>query len=192
MSLSESASDGIAEILATLRAGDQEALKSLVPLVYDELRRLARYHLSLERSDHTLQSTALVNEAYLRLAGQNLRIENRAHFFAIASRLMRQILVDHARRHRAGKRGSGAYTLTLDEQIGLPQTRSVDLVALDEALVGLAQLDAQQSRIVELRFFGGLSIDETSAVLGISTATVKRDWVTARAWLHREISGLAE
>jgi RNA polymerase sigma factor (TIGR02999 family) len=190
--LREDTSDGIAEILATLRAGDQEALKSLVPLVYDELRRLARYHLSRERSDHTLQSTALVNEAYLRLAGQNLRIENRSHFFAIASRLMRQILVDHARRHRAGKRGSGAHTLTLDEHTGLPQTRSVDLVALDEALVGLAQLDAQQSRIVELRFFGGLSIDETSAVLGISTATVKRDWVMARAWLHREISGLAE
>lgn len=183
--------NGITEILATLGAGDQEALKSLVPLVYDELRRLARYHLNRERSDHTLQSTALVNEAYLRLAGQNLRIENRAHFFAIASQLMRQILVDYARRHRAGKRGSGTYTLTLDEQMGLPQTRSVDLVALDEALVGLAQLDAQQSRIVELRFFGGLSIDETSAVLGISTATVKRDWVTARAWLHREISGLA-
>jgi RNA polymerase sigma factor (TIGR02999 family) len=189
--LSEISSKGITEILATLGAGDQEALKSLVPLVYDELRRLARYHLNRERSDHTLQSTALVNEAYLRLAGQNLRIENRAHFFAIASQLMRQILVDHARRHRAGKRGSGACTLILDEQTALPQARSVDLVALDEALNGLARLDAQQSRIVELRFFGGLSIDETSAVLGVSPATVKRDWVTARAWLHREISGPA-
>ena len=187
--LSEVSSSSITEVLATLGAGDQEKLKTLIPLVYDELRRLARYHLNGERSDHTLQSTALVNETYLRLAGQNLRIENRAHFFAIASQLMRQILVDYARRHRAAKRGAGACTLTLDEGMAPPQTRSMDLVALDEALVGLARLDAQQSRIVELRFFGGLSIDETSAVLGVSPATVKRDWAMARAWLYREISG---
>ena len=188
--LTEVSSKRITEILATFGTGDQEALKSLIPLVYDELRRLARYHLNRERSDHTLQSTALVNEAYMRLAGQDLRIQNRAHFFAIASQLMRQVLVDYARRHRAGKRGAGACMLTLDEQIALPQTRSVDVVALDEALNGLARLDQQQSRIVELRFFGGLSIEETSAVLGVSPATVKRDWATARVWLHREISGL--
>jgi RNA polymerase sigma factor (TIGR02999 family) len=188
--LNPASSKRITEILATLGAGDQEALKSLIPLVYDELRRLAHYHLNRERSDHTLQSTALVNEAYLRLAGQDLRIQNRAHFFAIASQLMRQVLVDYARRHRAGKRGAGVCMLTLDEQVTLPQTRSVDVVALDEALNGLARLDQQQSRIVELRFFGGLSIDETSAVLGVSPATVKRDWATARIWLHREISGM--
>lgn len=187
--LAEPSSKGITAILATLGAGDQEALKSLIPLVYDELRRLARYHLNRERSDHTLQSTALVNEAYMRLAGQELRIQNRAHFFAIASQLMRQILVDYARRHRAGKRGAGVCLLTLDEQVALPQTRSVDVVALDDALNTLAQLDPQQCRIVELRFFGGLSIDETSEVLRISAATVKRDWATARVWLRREISG---
>jgi RNA polymerase sigma factor (TIGR02999 family) len=187
--LAEPSSKGITAILATLGAGDQEALKSLIPLVYDELRRLARYHLNRERSDHTLQSTALVNEAYMRLAGQELRIQNRAHFFAIASQLMRQILVDYARRHRAGKRGAGVCMLTLDEQVALPQTRSVDVVALDDALNTLAQLDPQQCRIVELRFFGGLSIDETSEVLRISAATVKRDWATARVWLRREISG---
>jgi RNA polymerase sigma factor (TIGR02999 family) len=186
--LNRLSSKGVTEILATLRTGDQEALKSLIPLVYDELRRLAHYHLNRERPDHTLQSTALVNEAYMRLAGQELRIQNRAHFFAIASQLMRQILVDYARRHRASKRGSGTCMLTLDEQIVFPQTRAVDVLALDEALNGLAKLDQQQSRIVELRFFGGLSIDETSAVLGISPATVKRDWATARVWLHREIS----
>ncbi len=187
--MAEPSSKGITAILATLGAGDQEALKSLIPLVYDELRRLARYHLNRERSDHTLQSTALVNEAYMRLAGQELRIQNRAHFFAIASQLMRQILVDYARRHRAGKRGAGVCLLTLDEQVALPQTRSVDVVALDDALNTLAQLDPQQCRIVELRFFGGLSIDETSEVLRISAATVKRDWATARVWLRREISG---
>ena len=187
--LTQVPSKRITEILATFGAGDEEALKSFIPLVYDELRRLAHYHLNRERPDHTLQSTALVNEAYLRLAGQDLRIQNRAHFFAIASQLMRQILVDYARRHRAGKRGSGTCMLTLDQRVVFPQTRSVDVLALDEALIGLAKLDQQQSRIVELRFFGGLSIDETSSVLGISPATVKRDWATARVWLHREISG---
>ena len=180
----------ITEILGTLGAGDQEALNLLIPLVYDELRRLAHYHLNRERSDHTLQSTALVNEAYLRLAAQDLHIQNRGHFFAIASQLMRQILVDYARRHRAGKRGAGACRVTLDEGMALAQIRSLDVVALDEALNGLARLDERQSRIVEMRFFGGLSIDETSVVLGISPATVKRDWETARVWLHREIGGL--
>jgi RNA polymerase sigma factor (TIGR02999 family) len=191
VTLTPVSSERITEILATLGSGDQEALKSLIPLVYDELRRLARYHLNRERPDHTLQSTALVNEAYMRLAGQELRIQNRAHFFAIASQLMRQILVDYARRHRAGKRGAGVCLLTLDQPVALPQTRSVDVVALDDALNHLARLDPQQCRIVELRFFGGLSIDETSGVLGISAATVKRDWATARIWLHREISGLS-
>jgi RNA polymerase sigma factor (TIGR02999 family) len=189
VALTPVSSERITEILATLGSGDQEALKSLIPLVYDELRRLAHYHLNRERPNHTLQGTALVNEAYLRLAGQELRIHNRAHFFAIASQLMRQILVDYARRHRADKRGAGVCLLTLEQPIALPQTRSVDVVALDDALNNLARFDLQQSRIVELRFFGGLSIDETSAVLGVSPATVKRDWATARVWLHREIKG---
>lgn len=181
----------ITEILATLGLPDQEGLHSLIPLVYDELRRLAHFHLNRERPDHTLQSTALVNEAYLRLAGQDaLRIQNRAHFFAIASQLMRQILVDYARRHRAGKRGAGMTLLSLDRPVALPQMRSVDVEALDDALNQLARLDPQQSRIVEMRFFGGLSIEETASVLGISPATVKRDWATARVWLHREIRGL--
>lgn len=126
----------------------------------------------------------------MRLSGQELHIRNRAHFLAIASQLMRQILVDYARRHRAGKRGGGVCMVTLDERMALPQTRGVDVLALDEALNGLARLDQQQSRIVELRFFGGLSIEEASAVLGVSPATVKRDWATARVWLHREITGL--
>ena len=181
----------ITEILATLGSPDQEGLQSLIPLVYDELRRLAHFHLNRERPDHTLQSTALVNEAYLRLAGQDaLRIQNRAHFFAIASQLMRQILVDYARRHRAGKRGAGMTLLSLDRPVALPQMRSVDVEALDDALNRLARLDPQQSRIVEMRFFGGLSIEETASVLGVSPATVKRDWATARVWLHREIRGL--
>jgi RNA polymerase sigma factor (TIGR02999 family) len=189
--LSQVSPKRITEILATLGSPDQEGLHSLIPLVYDELRRLAHFHLNRERPDHTLQSTALVNEAYLRLAGQDaLRIQNRAHFFAIASQLMRQILVDYARRHRAGKRGAGMTLLSLDRPVALPQMRSVDVGALDDALNRLARLDPQQCRIVEMRFFGGLSIEETASVLGISPATVKRDWATARVWLHREIRGL--
>lgn len=193
--LSQVSPKRITEILATFgsshESSDKEGLHSLIPLVYDELRRLARFHLNRERPDHTLQSTALVNEAYLRLAAQSdLRIQNRGHFFAIASQLMRQILVDHARRHRAGKRGAGMTLLSLDRPVALPQMRSVDVVALDDALSQLARLDPQQSRIVEMRFFGGLSIEETASVLGISPATVKRDWATARVWLHRELKGL--
>lgn len=171
------------------RAGDQGALKDLVPLVYGELRRLAHYYLRSERPDHTLQSTALVHEAYLRLLSQEPNsLQNRAHFFAVASRLMRQILVDFARSHRAAKRNLG-YTLSLDEAVAPAQSKDIDLVALDDALNKLLRLSERQSRIVELRFFGGLSIEETSQVLGVSPATVERDWTIARAWLHREISG---
>jgi RNA polymerase sigma factor (TIGR02999 family) len=171
------------------RAGERSASDALLPLVYDELRRLAHHHLRNERPDHTLQSTALVNEAYLRLVGQNLpKLENRAHFFAIAAQLMRQILVDYARRHRASKRGSGICLLELDDATALPQRKNVDVVALDDALNALAAIDPRQSRVVELRFFAGLSVEETSEVMGIATATVQRDWTAARAWLHREIS----
>lgn len=163
-----------------------------MPLVYDELRRLAHHYLRQERSDHTLQSTALVHEAYMRLAGQNPpQWQNRAHFFGIAARLMRQILVEYARGRGAAKRGGGSCKVTLDDAMEFPQQDGLDVVALDRALNGLSELDEQQGRIVELRFFGGLTIEDTSEVLGISPATVKRDWVTARAWLYRAMTGEA-
>jgi RNA polymerase sigma factor (TIGR02999 family) len=156
--------------------------------VYQELRRIAQYHLRSERPDHTLQSTALVHEAYLRMMKQGPgEIANRAHFLAVASQLMRQILVDHARRHRAAKRGGGL-KLELTDAMSVQEPRKVDLVALDDALNELAQLDPQQSRIVELRFFGGLSIEETAEIIGTSRTTVKREWATARAWLRREVA----
>jgi RNA polymerase sigma factor (TIGR02999 family) len=182
----------VTTLLVRWREGDREALEQLMPLVYDELRRLASHYLRQERSDHTLQSTALVHEAYLRLAGQNPpQWQNRAHFFGIAARIMRQILVEHARGRGAAKRGGGAYRLTLDAAVALSDNLDVDIVELDKALNGLAELDPQQGRIVELRFFGGLTIEDTSEVLGISPATVKREWVTARAWLYRAMTGEA-
>jgi RNA polymerase sigma factor (TIGR02999 family) len=177
-------------LLVRWREGDREALEALMPLVYEELRRLAHHYLRQERSDHTLQSTALVHEAYLRLARQDPpQWQNRAHFFGIAARIMRQILVEYARGRGAAKRGGNTCRLTLDEAVALPQQTDVDVVALDKALNDLSELDAQQSRIVELRFFAGLTIEDTSEVLGISPATVKRDWVTARAWLYRAMTG---
>jgi RNA polymerase sigma-70 factor (ECF subfamily) len=160
-----------------------------MPLVYDELRRLAHHYLQRERTDHTLQSTALVHEAYMRLAGKNApQWQNRAHFFGIAAHVMRQILVEYARAHSAAKRGGvGACKLTLDAALEIEKKTDVDVIALDSALNRLSELDPQQSRIVELRFFTGLTIEDTSEVMGISPATVKRDWTSARAWLHREI-----
>lgn len=159
-----------------------------MPLVYSELHRIANHYLRSERPDHTLQSTALVHEAYVRLADQSLpQWQNRAHFFAVAAQLMRQILVDYARSYRASKRGGDVYKLALDEAEDTPQGFDLDIVALDDALKELAAMDSQQSRVVELKFFGGLSIDETAEVLGISASTVKRDWITARAWLFREL-----
>jgi len=186
----QDSTNAVTELLVRWRDGDREALEELLPLVYDELRRLANHYLRRERSDHTLQSTALVHEAYLRLAGPNApQWQNRAHFFGIAARVMRQILVEHARAHHAAKRGgTGAYKLTLDAALDLPNQTDVDLIALDGALNRLSELDPQQSRIIELRFFAGLTIEDTSEVLGISPATVKRDWTSARAWLHREIA----
>jgi RNA polymerase sigma factor (TIGR02999 family) len=183
----EPSSRPVSALLTQWRAGDQEALQALIPLVYQELRRIAQYHLKKERPDHTLQSTALVHEAYLRLLRQGpAQVENRAHFLAVASQLMRQILVDHARGHRAAKRGGGL-KLELDEAMGAQKTQTVDLIALDDALNELARLDQQQSRIVELRFFGGLSIEDTAEIIGISRTTVKREWASARAWLRREV-----
>lgn len=185
--MSEHPSQPVSALLNKWRAGDEQALQTLIPLVYQELRRIARYHLGRERPDHTLQSTALVHEAYLRLMKQGpAEIENRAHFLAVASQLMRQILVDHARRHRAAKRGGGL-KLELNEAESLKNSSEVDLILLDRALNDLARLDPQQSRVVEMRFFGGLSIEETAGVLGVSSTTVKRDWASARAWLRREV-----
>ncbi|HZR65483.1 MAG TPA: sigma-70 family RNA polymerase sigma factor [Terriglobales bacterium] len=181
-------SSEVTELLVRWRGGDREALDALLPLVYDELRRIARHYLQGERSGHTLQSTALVNEAYVRMVAQDFpEWQSRAHFFAVAAQLMRQILVDYARSHRASKRGGNVYKVTLDEAEGQPVKTDVDILALDEALKELAEMDPQQSRVVELKFFAGLSIEHTAEVLGVSPSTVKRDWVTARAWLYREL-----
>lgn len=181
----------ITHLLQGWRAGDRKALDELLPIVYQELQRLAHFQLRNERPDHTLQSTALVNEAYLRLAGMNLpRWEGRSHFFAIAAQLMRQILVDYARRHRATKRGGQVETLSLDDSGFFEQGKrqDIDVIALDDALQTLAKIDARKAQVVELRFFGGLNFEETAEVLEVSSITVQRDWSTARAWLHREMS----
>lgn len=178
----------VSELLLNWGHGDQSAREELIPLVYVELRRIARRYLWKERPDHTLQSGALVHEAYLHLLHEEPpQWRNRAHFFGFAAQLMRHILVDHARGRLAAKRGAGAPRLALNPEIALPQKREVDLVALDDALTKLATLDPKQSRLIELRFFGGLSIEEAAVVLGISPATVKREWATARAWLQREM-----
>ncbi len=180
-------SQPVSELLARWRAGDREALEKLVPLVYKELREIAHYHLQRERPGHTLQSAALVHEAYLRLADQRpFEADNRAHFLAVASRLMRQILVDYARSHLAAKRGADL-RVELDAALILPQERNAEVIALDEALKTLSQIDEQQGQIVEMRFFGGLSIEEIGEVLAISRSTVKREWNVAKAWLMREM-----
>jgi RNA polymerase sigma factor (TIGR02999 family) len=181
-------SNQITELLVRWRGGDQQALDSLVPLVYSELRQIAHQYLQRERSDHTLQSTALVHEAYVRLVGHNVpQWQDRAHFFGVAARVMRQILVEYARNRHAAKRGGGVCKVTLEEGLEVPKPLDLDVIVLDDALKNLATLDPQQSQIVELRFFAGLSIEDTSEVLGISPATVSREWTSARAWLHREV-----
>jgi RNA polymerase sigma factor (TIGR02999 family) len=178
----------ITQLLQKWQEGNNEALETLMPLVYAELKRLAGSYLRRERPDHTLQSAALVNEAYLRLVDQTqTQWQNKAHFFGIAAQMMRRILADHARGHNAAKRGAGMPELELNEAVAQAQTKSVDLLDLEEALQKLEKLDAQQGKIVELRFFSGLSIEDTANVLGISPATVKRDWAAARAWLFREV-----
>lgn len=178
----------ISQLLAEWANGDPAARERLVPIVYEELRRLAHHYMRGERTGHTLQTTALVNEAYVRLTGiKGLQWRDRAHFFAMAGTLMRRVLVDYARHRGRDKRGAGISVTSLDDQ-AVTSERSVDIVALDEALERLATVDPQQSRIVELRFFAGLSIEETAEALDISPATVKRDWTTARMWLHRELT----
>jgi RNA polymerase sigma factor (TIGR02999 family) len=181
----------VTELLQQWKQGDEQALKALVPLVYKELRRLAHYHLQSERPDHTLQSTALVHEAYLRLlGGKPVELQNRAHFVAVASRLMRQILVDYARERRASKRDGGC-KIDFDYLEALPIKGEAELLALDDALHELSRIDERQGKIVEMKFFGGLSAPEISEVLGLSRATVDRDWATARVWLHRQMSRTA-
>jgi RNA polymerase sigma factor (TIGR02999 family) len=178
----------ISQLLEKWQAGDSEALNALVPLVYEDLRRLAHHYLQKQRPHHTLQSGALVHEAYLRLARhQTLSFDNRAHFFAVLARIMRQILVDYARNQHAAKRDA-RIKMVLDEAIAPSPIRQVSVVMLDDALQGLSKLDSRQGQIVELRFFGGLSIEETALVLGISSATVKRDWTTARLWLRKQLA----
>ncbi|MHC4081600.1 MAG: sigma-70 family RNA polymerase sigma factor [Planctomycetota bacterium] len=180
----------VTQLLAEATDGDRRALDQLLPLVYDELRRLAEGLMLRERASHTLQPTALVHEVYMKLVDQTrARWENRAHFFAVAAQAIRRILVDHARTHRRLKRGGEQTTLALDEGVVGSYQRTVDLIALDEALDDLARHNPLQSRIVELRFFSGLTIDETAAVLGVSTATVERDWRYARARLYRRLAG---
>ena len=177
-------------LLRAWSEGDQGALEELVPLVEAELRRLARIYMARERRGHTLQATALVNVAYLRLAGaRRLRWEDRAHFLGIAARLMRQVLVDHARSRGYQKRGAGAQRVTLDEALLTSPGPSLDVVALDRALDALAAVDERKSRVVELRFFGGLSVEETAHVLHLSNDTIKRDWRLAKLWLLRELEG---
>jgi len=181
---------GVTELLIDWSHGDQTALDRLMPLVYEELRRIARRQLGLEGRGHTLQSAALVHEAYLRLVDQNrVQWKSRTHFFAVAAQTIRRILVDYARERNAAKRGGAVRRLTLDDSIAVPASQNPDLILLDEALDALAEMDAQQAKIVELRFFAGMTIDEASEALGISTATVQRDWVTAKAWLYDRISG---
>lgn len=186
--------DDVTRLLLDWGNGNREALDALAPLVYDELRRLAQSYLRRERSDHTLQGTALVNEAYLRLVDQkNVKWQNRAHFFGVAAQMIRRILVDHARGHQAAKRGAGAAKLSLDDALAVPGVgKDLNLVNLDEALKELEELDARQARIIELRYFTGLSIEETAEVVGVSPATVKREWTAARAWLFRQLSRQSE
>ena len=183
-----SPSSDVSLLLSELSRGNKEAGEKLVPLVYDELKRLAKSYMRRERPDHTLQATALVNEAYLKLVKQHaVNWQGRSHFFGIAAQLMRRILIDHARGHLREKRGGDKQVLPLDEALVFSPEHSEELVKLDEALQRLSKLDARQSRIVELRFFGGLSVDETAQFLGISPKTVKRDWSVAKAWLHGEL-----
>ena len=182
----------VTDLLLSWRQGDAAALDRLIPLVYGELRRMARRHLRDQSPGHALQATALVHEVYLRLVDvKRMTLTSRAHFFGVAGTLMRQIVVDHARRQRADKRGGGVTMLGLDEASPSVATPSVDVLALDEALDALEAIDARQCRVVELRFFAGLNIDEAAEALGVSPATVEREWALAKAWLYRRLSSLA-
>ena len=185
----ETSSHQVSQLLRRWSAGDREALDQLMPLVYGELRRIARRYMAQQARDHTLQTTALIHEAYLRLVGQEeKRWENRAHFFGVAAQAMRHILVDYARTQHRAKRGGGAFQVSLDEVFKICADRSSELTALDDALTELAKLDERQSKVVEMRFFGGLTEEEMAAVLNVSPRTVSGDWSMARSWLLRELS----
>ncbi len=178
----------VTRLLGEIGQGQKEAVNQLLPLVYDELHKLARGYFRRERGEHTLQPTALVHEAYIRLVDQRSPAANRSHFLALAATQMRRILLDYARKHQAARRGSGQ-TVSLEDTMDIAVDQSLDMIGLDLALQKLAALDPTQAHMVELRFFGGLSVEETAQVMGISSATVKRSWSSARAFLHREISG---
>ena len=185
----EASLSAVSELLAKWSGGDRDAFQAVIPILYNDLHQVAHRYLRKARPGHTLQTTALVHEAYLRLEqNHHARFQNRSHFVSICALLMRQILIGHERIRRAAKRGAGGENLTLDGAHVVMRGRPIDLIALDDALNDLARLDPQQRRIVELRFFGGLSIEETAEVMGMSPATVKRHWSTARLWLHREMS----
>src|ERR1700686_4480517 len=185
----EAALDDISKLLRAWSDGDQKALERLTPIVYHELHCLARRYMKRERPGHSLQTTALVNEAYMRLVDyKRMEWQNRAHFFAVSAQVMRRILVEHARRHNL-KRGGGVEHVSLDEAALVGGNRAADLIALDDAMNTLAQLDPRKAQVVEMRFFGGLNVDETADVLQVSPATVMRDWISAKAWLYRELSG---
>lgn len=179
----------VTELLQEWQRGDKAALDKLTPLVYDELRRIAHRYVQRERDGHTLETTALVNEAYVRLVGQQkIEWQNRAHFFAVTAQVMRHILIDHARRRHYAKRGGAAQQVSLEDSYAMTSERAAELVALDEALDELAKLDPRKGRVVELRYFGGLSLEETADVLGISVMTVRRDWRAAKAWLYKAVT----
>ncbi|MCM3901120.1 MAG: sigma-70 family RNA polymerase sigma factor [Pyrinomonadaceae bacterium] len=183
--------DEVTQLLFDWSNGNESALESLTPLVYAELHRLAHRHMRRERTGHTLQTSALVNEAYMKLVDQRkVHWQSRAHFLSIASRLMRRILVDHARAHNRDKRGGGALQVTLDEAVFVSEGRAAELIALDDALTSLATIDQRKTQVVELRFFAGMSVEETAEVLHVSAVTVMRDWSTAKAWLHRTIEAV--
>jgi RNA polymerase sigma-70 factor (ECF subfamily) len=187
----ETSSADVSQLLRDWSDGNRCALDRLTPIVYEELRRVARHYLKGERAGHSLQTTALVNEAYMRLVDyKRMQWQNRAHFFAVSAQLMRRILVEHARRHNL-KRGDGVQHVSLDEVGAVGGKRAADMVALDDALNALARLDPRKAQVVEMRFFGGLSVAETAEVLKVSPVTVMRDWSTAKAWLYREMSGAA-
>jgi RNA polymerase sigma factor (TIGR02999 family) len=186
--LYEQRTDNVTQLLIEVSKGDREAVDLLLPVIYDELRKLAANYLRRERPDHTLQPTALVHEAYLRLVDQTrANWQNRAHFFGVAAQIMRRLLVDHARKHNAEKRGQDFQKLSLDENVDRAVERGAELIALDDALKALAQFDEQKARVVELRYFGGLSIEETADVLGVAPTTIKRHWRFAKAWLYGEM-----